>query len=66
MVKPEDLNTYKKDEVVRLKVIVQCRAQGLSKGWAHLFAYDDIVYSYGNYDSDSFHFLYQTILKIDM
>lgn len=58
--KPEDLNTYKKDEVVRLKVIVHVGPKGFQKVGHICFAYDDIVYSYGNYDSDSFH-LNQTI-----
>ena len=58
--KPEDLNTYKNDEVVRLKVIVHVGSKGFQKVGHICFAYDDIVYSYGNYDSDSFR-LNQTI-----
>ena len=44
--KPEDLNTYKKDEVVRLKVIVHVGPKGFQKVGHICFAYDDIVYSY--------------------
>ena len=58
--KPEDLNTYKKDEIVRLKVIVHVGPKGFQKVGHICFAFDNIVYSYGNYDSDSFR-LNQTI-----
>lgn len=58
--KPEDLITYKNNEEVRLKVIVHVGPKGFQKVGHICFAYDDIVYSYGNYDSESFH-LNQTI-----
>ena len=58
--KPEDLNTYKKDEIVRLKVIVHVGPKGFQKVGHICFAFDNIVYSFGNYDSDSFR-LNQTI-----
>ena len=58
--KPEDLITYKNDSQVRLKVIVHVGKEGFRKIGHICFAYDDIVYSYGNYDSDSFR-LNQTI-----
>lgn len=54
--KPEDLITYKNNEKVRLKVIVHVGPKGFQKVGHICFAFDDIVYSYGNYDSDSFHF----------
>lgn len=58
--KPEDLNTYEKDKIVRLKVIVHVGPKGFQKVGHICFAFDNIVYSYGNYDSDSFR-LNQTI-----
>lgn len=58
--KPEDLNTYEKDKIVRLKVIVHVGPTGFQKVGHICFAFDNIVYSYGNYDSDSFR-LNQTI-----
>lgn len=58
--KPEDLNTYKMEDSVRLKVIVHVGPKGFQKVGHICFSYDNIVYSYGNYDSDSFR-LNQTI-----
>ena len=58
--KPEDLNTYKMEDPVRLKVIVHVGPKGFQKVGHICFSYDNIVYSYGNYDSDSFR-LNQTI-----
>ncbi len=58
--KPEDLYSFDQMENVRLKVIVHVGRKGLQKVGHICFSFDDIVYSYGNYDSDSFR-LNQTI-----
>lgn len=54
--KPEDLYSFDSTDSVRLKVIVHFGRKGLQKVGHICFAFDDIVYSYGNYDSDSFRF----------
>lgn len=54
--KPEDLITYDHDAKVRLKILVQMGDSGFKKIGHICFSFDDIVYSYGNYDSDSFRF----------
>jgi hypothetical protein len=52
--KPDDLYSFKQVENVRLKVIVHVGKVGFQKVGHICFSFDDIVYSYGNYDSDSF------------
>ena len=58
--KPEDLYSFDNLENARLKVIVHVGRKGFQKVGHICFSFDDIVYSYGNYDSDSFR-LNQTI-----
>ncbi|MEY8257998.1 DUF308 domain-containing protein [Erysipelotrichaceae bacterium 66-17] len=44
------------DETVQLKVMVHVGPEGLQKVGHICFAYHDVVYSYGNYDTESFRF----------
>lgn len=55
-----DLSEYKSDQEPQLKVMVHVGPDGFQKIGHICFAYKDLVYSYGNYDAQSFH-LMQTL-----
>lgn len=52
--KSPDLFDMKLDDSTPLKVMVHIGPEGLQKVGHICFAYEDVVYSYGNYDTDSF------------